>query len=89
MKIRVMGLPDEARQAVETLCNIDDFDVIEVNGPYPNRGNSRMIRVYIEARLNQWCGRSWHDGDCCPGSRNQWNPGHPAIGHAQQPELPA
>jgi hypothetical protein len=20
----------------------------------------------------RWCERSWHDGDCCPGSREEW-----------------
>jgi hypothetical protein len=25
--------------------------VIEVSSPYPNRGDSRIVRVYIEARF--------------------------------------
>ena len=51
MKIRITGLPDEVHQAVEALTNADGLDVIEVSDPYPNRGDSRMVRVYIEAQL--------------------------------------
>jgi hypothetical protein len=52
MKIRVMGLPAEVEQTIEALHGIPDLEVIEVSGPYPNRGNSRMVRAYIEARLS-------------------------------------
>lgn len=71
MKIRVMGLPPEVNEAVKVIGEV--FDVIQVDGPYPNRGNSRMVRVYIETRLTEWCSRSWHDGDCCEGSRKEWS----------------
>jgi hypothetical protein len=57
MKIRLMGLPAEIDQAINALRDLSDLDVVQVDGPYPNRGDSRMVRVYIEARL---CGR---DGD--------------------------
>ena len=53
MKIRIMGLPDEIGRVVELVCATRELDVIEINGPYPNRGNSRMVRVYIETRLTQ------------------------------------
>jgi hypothetical protein len=72
MKIRIMGLPDEIEQALKALTGTDLLDLIEVSDPYPNRGNSRMARIYIEARLTQWCSRLAHDGDCCEGSRKQW-----------------
>jgi hypothetical protein len=51
MKIRLMGLPAEVHQAVIMICDADAFDVIQVDGPYPNCGDSRMIRIYIEAHL--------------------------------------
>jgi len=51
MKIRLSGLPAEVGQAVSALSDADTLDVIEVSSPYPNRGDSRMVRVYIEARL--------------------------------------
>ena len=52
MKIRIMGLPAEVNQTVKVLQQNKELDVIQVNGPYPNRGNSRMVRVYIEAQLH-------------------------------------
>ena len=51
MKIRLSGLPAEVHQAVSVLSDADALDVIEVSSPYPNRGDSRMVRVYIEAQL--------------------------------------
>jgi hypothetical protein len=53
VKIRIMGLPDEVNQAVAAISGTASFDVIQVDGPYPNRGSSRMVRVYIEIRLCQ------------------------------------
>jgi hypothetical protein len=52
MKIRLMGLPDEVTRLLQALTETPDLDLIEVNGPYPNRGASRMVRIYIEARLS-------------------------------------
>jgi hypothetical protein len=52
MKIRLMGLPAEITQAVTVLNEADSLDVLEVSGPHPNRGDSRMVRVYIEAQLH-------------------------------------
>jgi hypothetical protein len=57
MKIRIMGLPAEIDQAIKTLTQTEALDVTEISDPYPNRGNSRLARVYIEAQL-----RDSHDG---------------------------
>jgi hypothetical protein len=57
MKIRMTGLPAEIDQAIKALRDIPDLDVIQADSPYPNRGDSRMVRMYIEARL------SGRDGD--------------------------
>lgn len=51
MKIRLMGLPAEVDQAV-IICDAKVFEAVQVDGPYPNRGNSRLVRVYIEAQLH-------------------------------------
>jgi hypothetical protein len=51
MKIRIMGLPAEVDQAVIIIRDATIFDIVQVDGPYPNRGRSRMVRLYIEARL--------------------------------------
>lgn len=52
MKIRIMGLPAEITQVTAILNRADSLDVIEVSDPYPNRGDSRLVRVYIEAQLH-------------------------------------
>jgi hypothetical protein len=51
MKIRLSGLPAEIDQAVSILTGTPALDVIEVSNPYPSRGDSRIVRVYIEAQL--------------------------------------
>ena len=51
MKIRLMGLPAEVDQAVTVIRDAKIFDIAQVDGPYPNRGDSRMVRLYIEAQL--------------------------------------
>ena len=51
MKIRLMGLPAEVDQAVTIIRNAQALDVTQVDGPYPNRGNSRQVRIYLEAQL--------------------------------------
>ncbi len=51
MKIRLMGLPAEIGPVLAQLQETRNLDVIQVDGPYPTRGDSRMVRVYIEARL--------------------------------------
>ena len=51
MKLRLMGLPAETGPVLAQIQEARTLDVIQVDGPYPNRGNSRMVRVYIEARL--------------------------------------
>jgi hypothetical protein len=52
MKIRIMGLPAEITGVIQALTDADRLDVIEVSDPYPNRGDSPIIRVYIQARLH-------------------------------------
>jgi hypothetical protein len=70
MKLRLEGTPAECEQAVALLGQT--FDVVLVSDPYPNRGRSRLVRVYIEARLNPerprpaWpCPPSRHGGGSC------------------------
>lgn len=56
MKIRLTGLPDETARLLQILTRTPDLDLIEVSGPYPNRGASRMVRLYIETRLTPGSG---------------------------------
>jgi hypothetical protein len=46
-----MGTDSETRAAVAVLSDADQFNLLEVSGPYPNRGNSALVRVYIKAQL--------------------------------------
>lgn len=49
MKIRLMGLPGEVADALTVLRA--HLDVVEASGTIPNRGESRQVRVYVEARI--------------------------------------
>jgi hypothetical protein len=51
MNIRLEGLPDECAEAVERLTGT--FDVVSVSDPYPNRGTSKLVRVYVELRMGE------------------------------------
>jgi len=51
VKIRLSGLPAEIDYAITVLTGTLALDVIEVSSPYPNRGDSRIVRVYIEAQV--------------------------------------
>ena len=56
MKIRIMGLPAEVTAVIQALSDAEFLDLIEVSDPYPNRGDSRQVRVYAEAQLHPDCG---------------------------------
>jgi hypothetical protein len=52
MKLRLQGTPAEcAKLAFLLRYGPPDLEVVEVNGPYPNRGDSQQVRVYLEARF--------------------------------------
>ncbi|NJP33711.1 hypothetical protein [Micromonospora thermarum] len=53
MKIRLMGLQEECEAALHELRTAPRLAILEVSGPYPNRGDSRQVRVYVEAQLYQ------------------------------------
>lgn len=48
MKIRIIGLPAEVTDGIERLRKV--LDVVSVSDPYPCRGASRQVRVYVEVR---------------------------------------
>jgi hypothetical protein len=50
MKLRAHGTPEECRQVVEGLTGI--FRVVSVSDPYPDRGASVLVRVYLDIRLD-------------------------------------
>ncbi len=49
-RLRKEGTPDECEQAAALLGQT--FTVVSVGDPYPNRGRSRLVRVYVEVRLD-------------------------------------
>ncbi len=49
MKLRLEGTPDECEQAGALLAHT--LEIVSVSDPYPNRGRSRLVRVYVEVRL--------------------------------------
>lgn len=51
MKIRLMGLPDEVDAVITQIGKV--LDIVEVSDAYPNRGNSQLVRHYVEVRLIQ------------------------------------
>lgn len=48
MKIRLHGTEDECRLVAVRLAAI--VDVLAVSEPYADRGVSKLVRVYVEAR---------------------------------------
>jgi hypothetical protein len=50
MKLRAHGTPEECRQVVEGLTGI--CRVVSVSDPYPDRGESVLVRVYLDIRLD-------------------------------------
>jgi hypothetical protein len=51
MKIRLTGLSAEVDPTLQILQETTTLDLLQIDGPYPNRGDSRLVRVYIEAEL--------------------------------------
>ena len=52
MKLRLMGTEAEcARLTFLLRFGPPDLDVVEVSPPYPNRGDNRQVRVYVEVRF--------------------------------------
>ena len=56
MRLRLHGTPAECETAARRLA--EAFDVVAVSGPYPDRGPSRLVRVYLELRLDPAPGSS-------------------------------
>jgi hypothetical protein len=50
VKLRLHGTPAEVAEATRRLVGV--LDVVSVSEPYPDRGPSRLVRVYLEVRLD-------------------------------------
>jgi hypothetical protein len=52
VKLRLTGTADEcARLAFLLRFGPPELEVVQVDGPYPNRGGSGLVRAYLELRL--------------------------------------
>jgi hypothetical protein len=52
MKIRLMGTAAEcARLTFLLRFGPPELEVVEIGPPYPNRGASELVRVYVEVRF--------------------------------------
>jgi hypothetical protein len=51
VKVRLHGTPAEVAEATGRLDQV--LEVVAVSNPYPDRGASRLVRVYLEVRLPQ------------------------------------
>jgi hypothetical protein len=52
MKVHLTGTEDEcARVAFLLRFGPPELEVLQVDGPYPNPGDSRQVRAYLELRL--------------------------------------
>jgi hypothetical protein len=49
VKIRLHGTEEECREAAGRLAGI--VEVLAISAPYPDRGASVLVRVYVEARI--------------------------------------
>ena len=49
MKLRLHGTAAECAEAARRLAQV--FQVVAVSPPYPDRGPSSLVRVYVEVRL--------------------------------------
>jgi hypothetical protein len=49
VKIRLWGTEEECRGVAERLGGV--VEVLAISAPYPDRGASVLVRVYVEARI--------------------------------------
>jgi hypothetical protein len=50
MRVRLHGTPGEVAEATRRLVQV--LDIVAVSGPYPDRGSSVLVRVYLEVCLH-------------------------------------
>ncbi|GAA2630948.1 hypothetical protein SMC26_23625 [Actinomadura fulvescens] len=50
VKIRLTGLPAEVQAAADRIADV--VTLLETSRPYPRRGNSRLVSLYLEADVS-------------------------------------
>lgn len=53
MKIRLEGTKGECEVALAAITRSQTLTVVEASDPYPNRGRSVLVRVYLDVRIQQ------------------------------------
>ena len=48
IKIRLHGTSKEVQKAVEQIE--DGFEILEISKPYQDKGESKLVRLYIDAK---------------------------------------
>ena len=48
MRIRLMGTLDEVQAVQQALSTTPGLQVVDTSAPYPNRGDSHQVRVYLD-----------------------------------------
>ena len=51
MRVRLTGTQDECEQVIKVMRDMPAWEVLEVSGFYPNRGDSKLVRGYLDIRL--------------------------------------
>jgi hypothetical protein len=51
MKIQIISVPAEYENAVVIDCDPEIFTITQMDGPSPNRSDSRLARFYVEVQL--------------------------------------
>jgi hypothetical protein len=66
VKLRLHGTPAEVAEATHRLVQV--LEVVAVSQPYPDRGASVLVRVYLEVRLPEapWSTRASPGGSPDP-----------------------
>lgn len=49
VKIRLHGTEEECQRVSDTLA--EQLEILSISEPYPDRGQSKYVRVYIDAEL--------------------------------------
>ena len=70
VKVRLTGTAGECAAMVAVLRQVDGVEVREVSGTYANRGDTSLVRVYVDVRVaeRRLCahpGDSEHDHEAC------------------------
>lgn len=53
VKLRLWGEEEELRELMKHISLDEDVKVLSMSDPYPDRGKSEYVRIYIDIRLKE------------------------------------